>query len=371
MKILAIGGGSMGRRRLRDLIYLNVGEVILFEPVPERCAETAAFFGVRGFTNFDEALAQNPGAITISTPPALHEGYVRKAMELGLHVFAEVPFVFTVEALTEIADKARSYDAVLGVSHTIRYYPPYRIIHDALRDGVIGKPLYLEYSLGNHLADWHSYENYRNYYASDVRLGGAGMDMILHELSPIQWWMGDIESVYARLSKVSSLEITGPDNHDVLLFFASGARGFFHHDVIERGTIGRHIRIAGEDGTLEWHQNLPTIRVYDGKQNREYPFHKARDWHSALEASREMSGILSRQRSESGQPPSAEAPSFTYESCYLREMRHFLEAAKGKHPYTMTNIKEELQTVRTFHAIVASSEMKRELSVEESLAKGA
>jgi len=84
-----------------------------------------------------------------------------------------------------------------------------------------------------------------------------------------------------------------------------------------------------------------------------------------------MSGILSRQRSESGQPPSAEAPSFTYESCYLREMRHFLEAAKGKYPYTMTNIKEELQTVRTFHAIVASSEMKRELSVEESLAKGA
>jgi predicted dehydrogenase len=84
-----------------------------------------------------------------------------------------------------------------------------------------------------------------------------------------------------------------------------------------------------------------------------------------------MSGILSRQRSESGQTASAEVPSFTYESCYLREMRHFLEAAEDKHPYTMTDINEELQTVRTFQAIVASSEMKREVPVEESLAKGA
>lgn len=371
MKILAIGGGSMGRRRLRDLTYLNVGEVILFEPVAERCTETAAAFGVRGFTNLDEALAQRPTVMTISTPPALHEEYVRKAMELGMHVFAEVPFVFDARALAEIAAKAPSYDGVLGVSHTIRYYPPFRIIHDILKDGVIGKPLYLEYSLGNHLADWHSYENYRNYYASDVRLGGAGMDMILHELSPIQWWMEDIESVYACLSKVSSLEINGPDNHDVLLSFTGGARGFFHHDVIERGTIGRHIRIAGEDGTLEWHQNLPTIRVFEGKQNREFPFHEARDWDSALEASREMTGILSRQVSKSGQPPSAEAPSFTYESCYLREMRHFLDATEDKHPYTMTSINEELQTVKAFHAIVESSRMKLELPVERSLAKRA
>src|ERR1044071_8065295 len=103
MKILGIGGGSMGRRRLRDITHLNVGEVILFEPVPERCREIAAAFGVRGFTDIAEALAQKPDAMTISTPPALHEPYVRKAMDLNLHEFAEVPFALDLNALTDIA----------------------------------------------------------------------------------------------------------------------------------------------------------------------------------------------------------------------------------------------------------------------------
>lgn len=365
MKILVIGGGSMGRRRLRDLTYLNGGDVILFEPVEDRCREISAAFGVQGFTNLEEALAQKPGAITISTPPALHEPYVRKAIELGLPVFSEVPFVLDVKSLAEIAEKDSSYSGLFGISHTIRYYPPFRIIHDLLRQGVVGKPLYLEYSLGNYLPDWHPYEDYRKFYASDVRLGGAGLDIILHELSPIQWWLGEIESVYARLSKVSSLEINGPDNHDVLISFASGTKGFFHHDIIERGTVGRHVRIVGEEGTIEWHQNQPAIRVFQSGRNREVPFEEAADWNEAVEASREMSEILARPRARSGQPPSATTGSFTYESCYLREMRHFLDAASKRAPYTMTNIQEELQTVRTFHAIVQSSEEKREVRVDE------
>lgn len=48
MKILCIGAGSMGRRRLRDLTNLNEGNVILFEPDVQRCQEIATAFGVTG-----------------------------------------------------------------------------------------------------------------------------------------------------------------------------------------------------------------------------------------------------------------------------------------------------------------------------------
>ena len=42
VKILCIGAGSMGRRRLRDLVHLNPGRIMLLESQPERCRNTAA-----------------------------------------------------------------------------------------------------------------------------------------------------------------------------------------------------------------------------------------------------------------------------------------------------------------------------------------
>ena len=364
MKILVIGGGSMGRRRLRDLTYLNPGGVALFEPQPNRCKEVSESFEISGYTNLDDALNERPDAMVVSTPPALHETYVVRGVQDTRGVFSEVPFLLDYRKLKDVAKNAAP-DVVLGVSHTIRYYPPFRLIKDIIDERTIGRTLYLEYSLGNYLPDWHPYEDYRKFYASKQSQGGAGMDMLLHELSAIQWWMGKIGKVQSRLAKVSALEISGPDCHDILLTFTSGAVGFFHHDVIERGTVGRHIRIVGEEGTLEWHQNQSSIRVYTGSDNRnvETSFDKARDWNDAIAASREAALLLSRQRSKSGQIPSAAAPSFTYESCYLREMRHFVNAVQGVSSYTMCGITEELNTVATFEAVLASAESGKELVV--------
>ena len=374
MKILAIGAGSMGRRRLRDLIALRAGEVMLYEPAVERCREVAARFGIRGFTDPEAAFGSDPDVVSVSVPPALHDGYVARAMAGSKHVMAEVPFAFDLVAMERVAAEAARYPAVLGISHAIRYYPPYRLVHDLVAQGRIGRPLYLEYSLGNYLPEWHPYEDYRSFYASDAALGGAGMDMLLHELAAIRWWLGPIRAVQARFAKLSSLEIKGPDSQDILLEFESGAAGFFHHDVIERNTAGRHIRVVGEAGTLEWHQNQTELRFVEGPDNRvrQVPFSEAADWREAVDASREVAAILAR-----GLPPSAPTreaqpdAQFRYESCYLREVRHFLEAVRGEHPFTMSSAAEELDSVRVFHAILRSASEGRRVAAAELAARSA
>ena len=77
------------------------------------------------------------------------------------------------------------------------------------------------------------------------------MDMLLHELAAIQWWLGPVESVYARFSKLSTLEIKGPDSHDILLTFEGGTDGIFHHDVIEQGDAYQPPGIHQAAGDLE------------------------------------------------------------------------------------------------------------------------
>ena len=113
MKILVIGGGSMGRRRLRDLTYLHPGGVLLHEPVAERCKQVSEAFGVRGFTGLDEALEQRLDTLVVSTPPALHGAYVRRGLEAGLHVFAEVPYLLDYDELKQVA--ANSGEQVLAI----------------------------------------------------------------------------------------------------------------------------------------------------------------------------------------------------------------------------------------------------------------
>jgi predicted dehydrogenase len=174
-----------------------------------------------------------------------------------------------------------------------------------------------------------------------------------------------VESLCARVSKTSQLEIGGPDTHDALLTFRNGCRGYFHHDIIEQGTRGRHIRIVGDAGTIEWGQHEPTIRVYDGREktSREVTFDQAADWEEAKQASKRMRQILASTTSKSGAVLSGEQDEFTYESCYLREMENFLEAAEGTRPYTTATIEEELHNVRLFHTLLDSSDQHNERPV--------
>ena len=365
MKILVIGAGSMGRRRLRDLTALEPGSVILHEPREDRSQEAASEFDIPAYTRFEEALEERPDVMVISTPPAFHGDYVKEAIQRELHVFAEVPFVYDSNLLEAISSRTE-YSSVLGISHTMRYYPPFRIIRDAIAAERIGKPLYLEFSLGNYLPDWHPYEDYRNFYASDVTLGGAGMDMLLHELAAIQWWLGPVKSVYARFSKLSTLEIEGPDSHDVLLTFEGGADGIFHHDIIEQGTVGRHVRLTGETGTIEWHQNQAEVRIFEGtKGHTNYlPFSEAADWHEAVEASRRFTSPRASAKSQVGSIPGAEdLSSYSYEANYLREMQHFLDAVRGSADFSKGTVAEELHNLRVFQTIVESARLGQSLPV--------
>lgn len=346
----------MGRRRVRDLTYLRPKQVAVFEPNTERCEQIQTQFGVDGHTMIEDALATDPKVMVISVPPALHEQYVQLAMSREMHVFSELPFVWSRDGMRKVVETSGDYPATLGISATLRYYPPFELIHSLIHDGRIGKPFYFELNLGHYLPHWHPNEDYRRFYASDARQGGAGLDMLPHELAAVQWWLGPIKSVVARLSKVSDLEINGPDCHDILLTFASGCRGYFHNDVLEMHTRGRRIHIVGSQGTLRWIQDEPFLRISTEKEKEtRLEFSEAKSWQTAVDAT---------QRVVEAGRGSIAACEFSYESNYLREMEHFLGAVEGKHAYTAATPAEELHTVSVVQTILETGQCQTEQPIE-------
>ncbi len=87
-KVLIIGLGSMGKRRVRNLQALGFTHVNGFDMREDRRKEAEQKYTIKTFASFDEAVSQNKyDAFIISVPPHLHHIYMKKAAELSVPFF--------------------------------------------------------------------------------------------------------------------------------------------------------------------------------------------------------------------------------------------------------------------------------------------
>jgi predicted dehydrogenase len=86
---------------------------------------------------------------------------------------------------------------------------------------------------------------------SSRELGGGALLDESHWIDQALWLFGLPESVFARIDKLSELEIDADDNVDLLLNYASGPRVSIHLDLHAR-PHEKTIKFVGEKGTLLW-----------------------------------------------------------------------------------------------------------------------
>ena len=75
MKYLIVGLGSMGKRRIRNLQYLDETDVIGFDLRKDRRKESEEKYHIKTYATIEQAMNQDPDALIISTPPDHHLEY--------------------------------------------------------------------------------------------------------------------------------------------------------------------------------------------------------------------------------------------------------------------------------------------------------
>lgn len=77
MKFLVIGLGSMGKRRVRNLISLGYKDNIAgFEPREDRRDEAESKYNIKTYDSLEKAMSEfNPDVFIVSTPPNMHMHY--------------------------------------------------------------------------------------------------------------------------------------------------------------------------------------------------------------------------------------------------------------------------------------------------------
>lgn|GEM_PF-40853 len=326
VKILVIGLGSMGKRRVRNLLSNGIlkENIIGVDMRSDRATEAAQKYGIATHTELNGLDIESVRAFIISTPPDQHLYYAQLAAENGKHMFIEASVLS--EGLIELADRADQFGFVVFPSCTMRYFAGPRRIIELLNSGAIGKVYAWQYQSGQYLPDWHPWESITEFYVSKPTTGGC-REIVPFEMVWLVKVFGKVLEIDARHAKISDIPASIDDIYMLQTLHEGGVLGQLIVDVLGRSPI-RVLRVTGSDGTLEWDDSNKQIRLFNVSSGK---------WHE------EDVGV-----------GSVESQYINPEEPYIEEIRQFLNCIRnGKLPdYTL---REDVEILNILYQAEASA----------------
>lgn len=249
MNFLVIGLGSMGKRRIRNLIALGYKNSIAGFDLREDRRIEASKYEVLTFDNFEKAVLEfKPDTFFISTPPNHHMYYAYFAEKHNINCFIEASVV-EAEKILELSYKIKNKKILIAPSCTMKFFPMPIKVKELITQGVIGKVLNYNYQVGQYLPDWHPWEKIEDFYVSNPDTGGC-REIVPFELT----WLNDIFGVSKPLAcvrkKLTNMNIKIDDIYHCIFEYTNNIIGNLTVEVISRPKATRELRILGSEGEI-------------------------------------------------------------------------------------------------------------------------
>ena len=260
MKFLVIGLGSMGKRRIRNLIALGYkNSIVGFDTKDDRVNETTEKYNIDTFNNFENAIKEfNPEVFIISTPPNFHMKYAYFAFENNVHCFIEAS-VMDSQKILELSIMIKNRDLIIVPSCTMQYYPGPKKIKELINDGIIGKVLNFNYQTGQYLPDWHPWEDIIDFYVSNPETGGC-REIVPFELTWLNDIFGQAKPLACVKRKLTDTSAKIDDIYHCILEYPNNVLGNLTVEVISRPKATREFRVIGSSGEIVFNGESNTLK---------------------------------------------------------------------------------------------------------------
>lgn len=263
MKLIVIGLGSMGKRRIRLLQQYFEKEKIDnwlvsgIDNSEERCRETSKLFHINTFVSLEEALQSDKfDAAVISTSPLSHGSIIKQCLENNLHVFTEINLIS--DFYDDSIRLAKQNDKVLFLSSTFMYRKEIQYMKEQLKGEKTGV---YSYHIGQYLPEWHPWENYKNFFVNDRRTNGC-REIFAIELPWLVDIFGKPISIHSTHKKLSTLELNYDDAYCVVIVHETGIIGNLLVDIVTPNTE-RQFKFWNEKKYIEWGGTPDSLKVLD------------------------------------------------------------------------------------------------------------
>ncbi|HLS55618.1 MAG TPA: Gfo/Idh/MocA family oxidoreductase [Zeimonas sp.] len=177
------------------------------------------YTGVRAFSGFEAMLdAAALDAVLISTPSRFHAGMVRTALERGLHVFCEKPFVLDPVEGEELARVAESKGLVNQVGYHYRFVAAFQEVKRLLDLGAIGEITHVKAEAYGPVVLKPKGSTWRTQRSEG---GGCLYDYAAHPINLVNWYLGEP----ARVGGTALNKVFSRDTEDEVygtLYFDGG-----------------------------------------------------------------------------------------------------------------------------------------------------
>ena len=278
-----VGVGFIGVAHIEALRRLGVDVGGVVGSNPERATAKAESANLPRVYESVEALVADPAidVVHVASPNHVHAEQVRAALAAGKHVVCEKPLTLTAAQAVELVETADALGVVNAVCFNIRFYPLNHQMATMVREGEIGKPMFVT---GSYHQDWLLRDTDWNWRlepeeAGDLRaiadIGSHWLDLArfitgkrvievmadLHTFVPVRRHPAGPVETFASVGEDAELieeEMSSDDAAGILLRFEDGTRGTVS---ISQTSAGRKnavsIEVDGSDSALSWDSEHP------------------------------------------------------------------------------------------------------------------
>ena len=286
MKVLVVGGGSIGARHLSNLNALSANalsanalgthSLAVAECQAERLKMLCEQTGAVGFREFQNGLSWQPDIVVIATPTQCHLAQALEAARCGAHLFIEKPLSHVLGGIADLCREVEQRKLVTMVACNMRFHPGPARVKALLEAGTIGSVLAGRIQTGSYLPRWRPKQNYHDSYSASTEHGGAILDCI-HELDLALWYFGPARLAGAVRRPAKTIGLNTDGLAELLLEHESGPVCSVHLNFIQRD-YRRSCQIIGQEGTIYWDFGARRVCVYGTDGELQESFSEPEAW---------------------------------------------------------------------------------------------
>jgi len=291
-----IGASTIAAEHMIDAFRKNGSEVVaVMSASSERAAQYAAKHGIGKATSTLKELidSKDVDAVYISTTNELHRDQVFAAAAGGKHVLCEKPLALTLTDARAMLVECREHGVVMGTNHHLRNAATHRAMREAIKAGRIGKPLFARVFhsvyLPPHLQGWRIERPEAG--------GGVIFDITVHDADTLRFVLDDEPRSVTAMTSYGGMSQAGLEDGVMGVMRFSGGLLAQFHDAFTTKYATTGFEVHGNEGSLI-----------------------ARDCMTQAPTGE----VLLRS------PAGEESLKLDHENLYVRSVRMFQEAVKGR-----------------------------------------